>query len=262
MLQGRTGVHRDDQIRVEGLFRRGHRQVLHQGSIHILLPLDDHRPEPARNGHGGSHRLDQITIAEDSPLTCLEVGGQHAQRTLEPVEIPTGEVGPPGEQTLEGVLHLHAAAEALGQEDPAVVPLDGQERVVPVFLLAQGLAGITPQGLQESPGQVKSAEEILDLAPREAAGVEGTHQGAGAGAGDAVQGIAHFLQALDDPNVSQPPRPATAQGEGHAGRPGDGDPGRESEHHVRGLDDHVDAARFGGLGFSGWQDRLGRQRDG
>ena len=242
ILQGRAHVHGNDQIRLEGGLGRGDRQVLHQGAIHVLLAVDDHGPEPPGNGHGGPHGLHQVAAAEDPALARLKVGGQHAQGALEPVEIPAGEVGPPGEQALEGVLHLHATSQTLGQEHMAVVPLDGQEGVVPVLLLAQGLARIAPQGLQEGPGQVEATEEILDLPPGEAAGVEGSDQGAGAGAGEAVDGITHLLQSLEDADVGQTPGPAPAEGQGHPGRARNGHSGREAEHHVRGLDLNIDAS--------------------
>ena len=217
LQQRRAHVHGDHHVGPAQLAHLGHGQVVHQAAVHQLAAVDVGRRQQPGHRHARPHGLCQRPAAEHHALAGADVGGHQRHRQRQVFEHRLAQVG--AHQLVEEQLdllpghHPRGCGQALRRD----AQLAARQEALQDVLAAQAQVAVVAT-VDEQVVPVDDGELAAHALGADAGGPGAGHQGAHAGAGDAVHRHAQPLQHLQHADVRRAASATAAQHQADAGR--------------------------------------------
>ena len=209
-LRGRLHqVDHDDDVRAQ-LARHVHRDVAHHAAVRKDVLVGDHWRKGAGDRHACAHRRREVALVEHHHLAGDHVGRNGAERDRQAVEARlhagAGDVG--AQQVFDAARVDDAARhdDALVLQSKLEIVAVGHAGALLLDRLQVTLAESADDGLP-----VNFDQELLQCIGRDAGRVACADQRAHAGARDAVDRHAHFLEHLQHADVRAAFRPTSGE---------------------------------------------------
>ena len=182
-------------------------QVLGEAPVHQQTPLVIDRREHPGCRYACPHGDGQVALVQQDGASRLQIGGHRPERRRETIEI--GAVAERQRQLAQGLLQFLALDESLGQKNLPVLQAQRQShQEIPIILLAPERQIATRRRIAERLLPIDRAHRQIDVVRAHPARVQTTHDGAHAGAGNAIDGNSQLFEDLEDADVRHAARPA------------------------------------------------------